>query len=102
MICVSVMLALFLVWPMIFGQQGDGAASAATARVEMPRAIPAVAVAKVIPIPAKVSMPAAVAPKSCYKRYKIAFESCARGDQACHIKVADQWDLCDATGFWPE
>jgi hypothetical protein len=102
MICVSVMLALFLVWPMIFGQHGEGAAAAATATREAPKPIPAVAVAAVIPIPAKVSLPAAIAPKSCYKRYQAAFQKCARGDQACSINAADQWDLCEATGFWPE
>ena len=102
MICVSVMLALFLVWPMIFGQHGEGAAAAATATREVPKPIPAVAVAAVIPIPAKVSLPAAIAPKSCYKHYQAAFKKCVRGDQACSINAADQWDLCEATGFWPE
>ena len=102
MICVSMMLALFLVWPMIFGQHGEGAAAATTARAERPKAVPAVAVAKVIPIPAKISLPATTAPRSCYKHYKAALDRCANGDRACRIKTADQWDLCEATGFWPE
>jgi len=102
MICVSVMLALFLVWPMIFGQHGEGVASAAIATRAVPKPVPAVAVATVIPIPAKVSLPAAVAPKSCYKHYQAAVQQCARGNQACGINAADQWDLCEATGFWPE
>ncbi|MDB5706612.1 MAG: hypothetical protein JWN66_3728 [Sphingomonas bacterium] len=101
MICVSVMLALLQFWPMVFGQHGEAGATASAAHAEMPRPIPAVAMAKVIPIPAKVSTPGAVAPKSCYKQYQAAFAACSRDDQACHIKTADQWDLCEATGFWP-
>jgi len=100
MICVSVMLALLQFWPMVFGQHGEAAATT-TAAAEMPKPIPAVATVQVIPIPAKASAPGSVAPKSCYKQYQAVFETCRKGDQICRIKAADQWDLCEATGFWP-
>lgn len=102
MICVSVMLALFLVWPIVFGQRGESTASAATATPVVAKIVPAVAMVKVIPIPAKVSRPGIAPPKSCYSRYQASVQHCPKGDRACDIKIADQWDLCEATGFWPE
>ncbi|GAA0337058.1 hypothetical protein GCM10009087_54380 [Sphingomonas oligophenolica] len=99
MICVCVMLAMVQVWPMLFGHRAGEASAASSERAAQPKLIPAVATAKIVP--AKVSMPAGGAPKSCYKQYQAAFAVCAKDDQACHIKTADQWDLCEATGFWP-
>jgi len=101
MICVSVMLLLLQVWPMLFGHRA-GEASAAISAEEAPKLIAAVATTKPIPVPAAVSVPADGAPVSCYKHYKAVFAGCSRDDQACHIKAADQWDLCEATGFWPK
>ena len=99
MICVCVMLAMLQVWPMIFGPRAGEASAAISERAEKPKLLPAVATARTIP--AKVSVPAGGALKSCYKQYQAAFAICSRDDQACHIKTADQWDLCEATGFWP-
>jgi len=55
-----------------------------------------------MPIPAAVSVAGDGAPVSCYKRYTAVFAACSHEDKACHIKAADQWDLCEATGFWPK
>ena len=99
MIFVCVMLAMLQVWPMVFGHRAGEASAAISDRTEKPRLIPAVATTQLVP--ATVSMPASGAPKSCYKQYQAAFATCSKDDQACHIKTADQWDLCEATGFWP-
>ncbi len=101
MICVSVMLALFQVWPVVFGHRGGTAPTAKAVVAAVPRAVMAVATASSAPkiAPAMASEPA---PKTCYRQYLVKFAECAAGDQACHVKAADQWDLCDATGMWPK
>jgi len=102
MICVSVMLVLLQVWPMLFGHRAGEASAAISAEATAPKLIPAVATTTVIPIPAAVSVAGDCAPVSCYKHYTAVFSACSPDDQACHIKAADQWDLCEATGFWPK
>jgi len=102
MICVSVMLVLLQIWPMLFGHRAGEASAAISAEASAPKLIPAVATTRVIPIPAAVSVAGDGAPVSCYKRYTAVFAACSHEDKACHIKAADQWDLCEATGFWPK
>ena len=101
MICVSVMLALLQFWPMVFGQRGGPTAAAATAPTEAPKPIPAVATAKPMPVQIAANTAPSSAPKGCYQQYRVAFGSCSKDDKACQIKMADKWDLCEATGFWP-
>ena len=102
MICVSVMLELLQVWPMLFGHRAGEASAAISAEADAPKLTPAVATTTVIPIPAAVSVAGDGAPVSCYKRYTAEFAACSHEDKACRIKAADQWDLCEATGFWPK
>ncbi len=101
MICVSVMLALFQAWPVVFGHRAGIAPTAAPVLAAAPRVTMAVAKASTIPkmVPAVASVPA---PKTCYQQYRAKFGHCAAADQVCHIKTADQWDLCEATGMWPQ
>lgn len=107
MIGISIMLVLLQFWPMLFGRHhGGGTAMAATATAPV-AALPAIA--KPIPtLAAKpletiastiglVNMPP---PQSCYDHYKAAFAACRAGDQACAMRSADRWDLCEATGTW--
>ncbi|WP_374146308.1 hypothetical protein [Sphingomonas sp. 28-63-12] len=107
MICVSVMLAILQLWPMVFGQSVTPAEVAATAAPGAHAAArvpsPMVALASSGPVEAmKSSSQAAVSTGhiSCYRHYEIAFAACAPSDRACRMKSADQWDLCEATGFW--
>lgn len=67
LVCISLMLALVLVWSMIFGQHDEGAAAATVARIEAQSPVRRFAVSKVMPIPAKVGAPGA----GCYRRYKM-------------------------------
>jgi hypothetical protein len=101
MICVSVMLALFQLWPMVFGRHATSNTAGAAVVAAAPRVVQAVAIAEKVPqmTPASVSVPA---PRSCYTRYKAEFQQCRAGDQLCHAKMAEHWDLCEATGMWPE
>lgn len=103
MICVSVMLAVFLGWPLAFG--GGNHVTLETARAEA-RTVSVVAPggeARLIPAVAQ-SVPAVSAqPESCYKRYQREIRQCAgTGSAACRLQSADHWDMCEATGFWPE
>lgn len=101
MICVSVMLALLQAWPVIFGHRGGIAPTTAPVLAAAPRVTMAVAKASTAPkmMPTVASAPA---PKTCYQQYRAKFGQCAAGDRVCHIKIADQWDLCEATGMWPQ
>ncbi len=101
MICVSVMLAVFLGWPLAFGG-GEAtvlqptraeARTVAVAAVASPAVSAAVAEAK----------PATPKAESCYKRYQREVRMCTGGTSAaCRLGAADHWDMCEATGFWPE
>lgn len=93
MICVSVMLAVFLGWPLAFGGGSGGADQRAGASVPVEKQKPATQLASV-----EATAPA----ESCYKRYQREIRQCADGSAACRLKSADNWDLCEATGFWPD
>ena len=99
MICVSVMLALFLGWPLAFG--GGQANVLQPTRAEART----VAVAAVVPAAATVAAVTSSTPKaeSCYKRYQREVRQCSgSASAACRLQSADHWDMCEATGFWPE
>lgn len=100
MICVSVMLAIFLAWPMIFGSEKSSAVRAAGAKVAAvaaPAASARMVQTNVKPAAARQSQVL----ESCFKRYEREYARCNAIDSSCRMKVADQWDLCEATGFWP-
>ncbi len=39
---------------------------------------------------------------TCCQRYERAYNSCRAGDASCRMLMGDNWDVCEATGFWPE
>ena len=98
MICVSVMLAVFLGWPLAFG--------GGEATVLQPTRAEARTVAVTAATPAAVTeaaKPATPKAESCYKRYQREVRVCTgSASAACRLKSADHWDMCEATGFWPE
>jgi hypothetical protein len=107
MICVSVMLALLQLWPMVMGKSVTPAQVASTAAPSAQAAAPRVTkVAALIggnpvnPIKSANQPAGSAGQVSCYRHYEIAFAACAPSDRACRMKAADQWDLCEATGFW--
>jgi hypothetical protein len=103
MICASVMLAIFLAWPMVFGSDKASAVRAAGAKVAA-AAAPAASAAGSRTIQTGVrpaTAPQAKRLESCFKRYEREYARCDAIDSNCRVKVADQWDLCEATGFWP-
>jgi hypothetical protein len=100
------MLAVFLAWPLVFGGGSVMQLDAAPARAETV-AVSAVrldAKPQLVKAAIKPAEPAKVAPPlSCYKRYEAAYAACGgAGGGACRMQAADHWDLCEATGFWPE
>ena len=100
MICVSVMLAVFLGWPLAFGGRDSGGIEPSRAEAR-PVAVAATAdQAQFV----QVSSPAKPAqPESCYHRYQREVKQCSgQNGAACRLKSADSWDICEATGFWPE
>lgn len=99
MIAVSVMLAIYLGWPLAFGGKERGLETAAEAR--------SVTVASTRPervAPAIAAKPAETPrPESCYKRYQREVRQCTGATApACKLGAADHWDMCEATGFWPD
>lgn len=101
MICISVMLALFQLLPMLYGHRMSTSAAQAAVSQPVSKRMEAVAIADKMPqmTPASVSVPG---PKTCYRQYRVKYDRCQAGDRACHAKMADQWDLCEATGMWPK
>lgn len=100
MIFVSVLLALFQLYSMAATGRRDKAPTAASVVAAAPRAMLAVAAASSAPQMAAVTA-SAPTPKSCYRQYQAKFQQCGAADRACHLNAADQWDLCEATGVWP-
>lgn len=100
MICASVALAMFQLWPMVFGRaRADVAQTVASVA---PKTVVAVANGTDLPRIVPVSTAPVPAPRSCYRQYQAHFAACPASDQMCHVKAADDWDLCEATGFWPQ
>jgi hypothetical protein len=102
MICASVMLAVFLGWPLAFG---GGTPRIEASRAEaLPIAVAAPATATLAPAAVQPAPPATPsAPESCYKRYQREIRQCnGSGAAACRLQSADHWDMCEATGFWPD
>ena len=110
MICVSCMLAIFLAWPYAFGGKSATMPSATEARAAVTAAVAAVPEVSVIPeaaaapVAVAAAATAAIKPESCYKRFQREVQLCTDGDAsaACKLGAADHWDMCEATGFWPE
>lgn len=104
MIAVSFVLALYLGWPLAFGGSGTRViAPPAEARsVASAPARPGLSVSATVA--AAVKSVATIKPESCYKRYQREVKLCG-GDgpagAACRLGVADHWDMCESTGFWP-
>ncbi len=100
MILATLMLAVFVAWPLVFGNTQKGLEEAAEARVVVMQAPPKasfVLAATAAPKPA-----APVKPESCYQRYQREVKQCTGADMAgCKLGAADHWDMCEATGFWP-
>lgn len=99
MILVSVMLAIYLGWPLAFGGKQRGLETPAEARgvVVAPASVSKHARPVVM---AKLAVPAR--PESCYKRYQREVKLCTGATAAaCKLGAADHWDMCEATGFWP-
>lgn len=98
MICASFMLAIVQLWPLIFGGWGNDN-PVATARL-----VPA-AQAATRPLPVKVPARIKAARSdlpTCYQRYERAYATCGGGNADCQLRAGDNWDVCEATGFWPE
>lgn len=103
MICVSVMLAIFLAWPMLFGS-AKHAAVKATGAATVSMAVPPAAAGEASLVKTAVKpaqLPQAKVLESCFRRYEREYARCGATNSMCRMKVADNWDLCEATGFWP-
>lgn len=106
MICVSIMLAMLQIWPMVFGKDSLPTAAMAAnllhrATASAPR--PKLAYNEAAYVPAKVNAaPKLSMQETCYQHYRRAFKACDVNSQSCHLDVADRWDLCEATGSWQD
>lgn len=100
LICISVMLAVLLAWQSFFDGKGGDAAKHAIARAldtklerEKPKPAAGVSISMLIP-------PAAAKPVPCDRSYAKAVRECGL-DASCRMAAADHYDLCQATGMWP-
>jgi hypothetical protein len=102
MIAVSVMLAIFLAWPLVFGHGGAPVDAAPVEARAVHAAAASAELALVDGSPKRAPLAASRKPESCYHRYQREVAACSIKSAACRLSVADQWDLCEATGFWPQ
>ena len=99
MILVSLMLAIYLGWPLAFGGKQRGLETPAEARGVVAAPVSVAKPSRPV-VMAKLTAPAR--PESCYKRYQREVKLCAGATAAaCKLGAADHWDMCEATGFWP-
>ena len=106
MICVSVMLALVQLWPVVFGHRLQATMPALAAETKLAAASPAssqsVPAVAVVPVSKALPVTGKANPIGCYQRYQIAYRACSPSDGGCRMAAADRWDLCEATGMWQE
>ncbi len=94
MICITAMLVLVQIWPSIFGQRSASDLS-----------VPAAHAAFSSPAPTRRGTASAwetSTPPACFPQYRQSLTTCAKGDRVCTAKAANAYDMCDATGFWPQ
>jgi hypothetical protein len=100
MICASIALAANLAWPLAFGSGHKGLETAAVAREVKPQPKPKFVANAVVAHGDIDLQPKA---ESCYKRYQREVQQCVGTNNAgCRLGAADQWDMCEVTGFWPK
>jgi hypothetical protein len=98
MILASIMLAIYLGWPLAFGGERRSLESPAEAHAVKPVPKP-----RFVPASVVVDADVGAKPESCYKRYQREVRQCVGGSAAaCRLGAADHWDMCEATGFWPD
>lgn len=101
MILASVMLAIYLGWPLAFGGARRGLETPAEAR-GVAAAPPARHIERTAHAKAAAPEASATRPESCYKRYQREVKLCYGATAAaCKLGAADHWDMCEVTGFWP-
>ena len=94
MIGITTVLVLLQVWPSVFGQR-----SASDISVPLAHAAAGTAVDQVR---GTASAWETSNPPACFAEYRRTLNACAKGDKACETKTVNAFDLCEATGFWPQ
>lgn len=87
------MLALLLLWPVVFNGGAGSSAAASTVTIPIPPRAYASSLAALPRI--------APATESCSATRARAAKACAPGNTACGHAVADAFDVCEAKGLWP-
>ena len=101
-ICVSFMLAIFQLWPVVFGQSAGAAAAAAAAPVVAHKSGAAISQVATKPLTTNVISGTKPSMPTCFETYGRRFAQCSGNDASCQLRVIDHWDVCEATGLWPE
>lgn len=96
LICAGTMLALLVLWPLVFGAGGASMAAANTVTIPIPPRVVKDRAAPLAALPP--TMPGI---ESCRATRSRARRACAPGDAACAEAVADAFDICEAKGMWP-
>jgi len=105
MICVSVMLAVLQLWPIIFSRSTTRPipANAPFARQiganTLPKPLPTFVRDNPKPTSHFTQLLEEEPVIDCDKSYRRALQACAPSDDHCHLRAADRFDLCDARGF---
>ncbi len=93
LICAATMLALLLLWPVVFNGGASSGAAASTVTIPIPP--------RTYPSSLSALPRIATVTESCGATRLRAKRACAPGDAACDHAVADAFDICEAKGMWP-
>ncbi|QQV75907.1 hypothetical protein H5J25_09825 [Sphingomonas aliaeris] len=94
MIGIMTVLVLLQVWPSVFGQRSASDISVPLAHAAAGNAVDQVR--------GTASAWETSNPPACFAEYRRTLNACAKGDKACETKTVNAFDLCEATGFWPQ
>ena len=94
MIGITTVLVLLQVWPSVFGQRSASDISVPLAH--------AAAGTPVDQVRGTASAWETSNPPACFAEYRRTLNACAKGDKTCETKTVNAFDLCEATGFWPQ
>jgi hypothetical protein len=94
MVGITTMLVLLQVWPSVFGQRSASDISVPLAHAASGNPVDQVR--------GTASAWETSNPPACFAGYRRTLNACAKGDTACAAKTTNAYDLCEATGFWPQ
>ena len=102
MICVSMMLALFLAWPLVFGGPRSNSVVPDAERAVM-TSVGGTARAATVSAPVRPAVVTRAVAGACLARFHQEEARCMGSEAAqCRALAYDDWNRCEMRGVWPD